>query len=156
MEEKDFNIKRQMWDAGYELKKGLEKTKTHAQGLKLKLNDIAKTGNVHRFLEEVLPVLAGTDTDAHPAIMELLTSEDEGLKKELMYSFLLGLCAEDNSIKAIEAGKELYTMKEVAKILDCHYETVRWYVSIGKLKYETVGQKKLITRESLIKMAQAR
>lgn len=154
MEEKDFNIKKQMYDAGYELKKGLDKTKTHAQGLKLKLNDVMKTGNVHGFFDVVLPLL--TDIDAHPIYMELLTTKDEDLKKELMYSFFLGLCAEDNKYKVIEAEKELYTMKEVSEILDCHYETVRWYISVGKLKYETAGQKKLITRESLIKLMQAR
>lgn len=154
MEEKDFNIKKQMYKAGYDLKNGSEKTKTYMQDLKLKLNDITKSGNMHSFFEEILPFL--THIDAHPVYMELLITKDEDLKKELMYSFLLGLCSEDNKYKAMEAGKELYTMKEVAKILDCHYETVRWYISVGKLKYETVGQKKLITRESLIKMIQAR
>ena len=145
----------QMWDAGYDLQIALGIDASQMKTQKLKMLDYVSTGKVNEFMAEVTKLYLSISASIPDLLKKILQAEKLEEKKEFMYSFLFGLCGEKTKGKKIDE-KELFTIKEASEILSAHYETVRGYVEEGKLEIEEIGKKKLIKRESLLKLLEIR
>lgn len=145
----------QLWDAGYDLQIALGIDASQMKTQKLKMLDYVSIGKVNEFMAEVNKLYISISRPIPNILNKILQAEKIDEKKEFMYSFLFGLCGEKKKGTKIDE-KELFTIKEASEILAVHYETARTYVEEGKLETEEVGKKKLIKRESLLKLLEIR
>ena len=145
----------QMWDIGYDLQIALGIDASQLKTQKFKMIDHISAGKINEFMSEVTKFYLSISDPIPDLLKKILQAEKLEEKKEFMYSFLLGLCGGKKKCTKIDE-KELFSIKEASEILAVHYETARAYVEEGKLKTEEVGKKKLVKRESLIKLLEIR
>ena len=145
----------QMWDIGYDLQIALGIDASQMKTQKFKMIDCISSGKINEFMSEVTKLYLSISAPIPDLLKKILQAEKLEEKKEFMYSFLFGLCGEKTKGKKIDE-KELFTIKEASEILAVHYETARAYVEEGKLETEEVGKKKLIKRESLLRLLDIR
>ena len=145
----------QMWDIGYDLQIALGINPNQMLNLKFKMLNYISAGKINEFMTETTKLYLSSSAAIPDILKKILQAKKIDEKKELMYSFLLGLCGENKNGMIIDK-KELFTIKEASEILAVHYETARAYVEEGKLETEEVGKKKLIKRESLLRLLEIR
>ncbi|WP_304353400.1 helix-turn-helix domain-containing protein [Brachyspira innocens] len=145
----------QLWDAGYDLQLALGIDASQMKTQKLKMLDYISAGKVNEFMTELNKLYISISAPIPDILKKILEADELEVQKDYSYVFFMGLCGEKKKGKKIDE-KELFTIKEAAEILAVHYETARAYVAEGKLEtIEELG-KKLITRESLLKLLELR
>lgn len=50
--------------------------------------------------------------------------------------------------------KEYYTLHEVADLLSCHYQSIRTWIRVGKLKAVKIGRVYRVSREAIEEFVQ--
>ena len=145
----------QLWNAGYDLQIELGIDASQMKTQKHKIINYISAGKVDEFMAEVSKLYISISAPIPNIVSKILNAEELEEKKEFMWVFFMGLCGEKRKGKNIDK-KKLFTIKEASEILSAHYETVRGYVEEGKLEIEEIGKKKLIKRESLLKLLEIR